>query len=90
MPKAAAAPRALDPAGRPVLSLKQGVARMVWQERDAAERFEEFYNAAVNEGPQTLARGGVEAAVFISVKEWAALKAKSEKMEAKTDPQERR
>ena len=63
---------------------------MAWQECDAAERFEEFYNAAVNEGPQTVTRGGVEVAVFVSVKEWAALNAKSEKMEAKIDPQERR
>jgi hypothetical protein len=63
---------------------------MVWQECDAAERFDEFYNAAVNEGPQTVARGGLEVAVFVSIQEWAALKAKSEKMEAKTDSQERR
>jgi prevent-host-death family protein len=63
---------------------------MVWQECDAAERFEEFYNAAMNEGPQTVTRGGVEVAVFVSVREWAALKAVSEKMDAKTDSQERR
>jgi prevent-host-death family protein len=63
---------------------------MVWQECDAAERFEEFYNAAVNEGPQTMARGGVEVAVLVSAKEWTALKAKSETMESKTDSQERR
>jgi prevent-host-death family protein len=63
---------------------------MVWQECDAAERFEEFYNAAVNDGPQTVARGGAEVAVLVSVKEWAALRAKSEQTEAKTDPQERR
>jgi hypothetical protein len=61
---------------------------MVWQECDAAERFEEFYNAAVNEGPQTVARGGVKVAILVSVKEWAVLKAKS--MEAKTDSRERR
>ena len=63
---------------------------MVWQKCEAAERFEEFYHAAVNEGPQTLARGGVEVAVFVSVKEWAALKAKSEQTEANADSQEKR
>jgi prevent-host-death family protein len=63
---------------------------MAWQECDAAERFDEFYNAAMNEGPQTVARGGVEVAVLVSVEEWAVLKAKSEKMEAKTDSRERR
>jgi prevent-host-death family protein len=63
---------------------------MVWQECDAAERFEELYNAAVNEGPQTVARGGAEVAVLVSVKEWAALKAKSERTEAKAGPQEKR
>jgi PHD/YefM family antitoxin component YafN of YafNO toxin-antitoxin module len=63
---------------------------MVWQECDAAERFEEFNNAAVNEGPQAVIRGGAEAAVLVSVEEWAVLKAKSEKMEAMTGSRERR
>lgn len=62
---------------------------MVWQEWEAEERFEEFYRAAVNEGPQTVARGGVEVAVLVSVKEWAALKAKSEITELGTDFQRR-
>jgi carbonic anhydrase/acetyltransferase-like protein (isoleucine patch superfamily) len=62
---------------------------MGWQECDAAERFEDFYNSAMNDGPQAVARGGVEVAVFVSVKEWAVLKAKSEKMESKTDSRER-
>jgi hypothetical protein len=63
---------------------------MVWQECDAAERFEEFYHAAVNEGPQTVARGEVQVAVLPSVKEWADLNAKPENMESTADSQERR
>jgi len=63
---------------------------MVWQECDAAERFDEFYNAAMNEGPQIVARGGIEVAVLASVKEWVALQTNSEKMEAKTDFREKR
>jgi prevent-host-death family protein len=63
---------------------------MVWQECDAAERFEEFYDAAMNDGPQTLIQGGLEVAVLVSVKGWAALKAKSKQMEAKADSQEKR
>lgn len=63
---------------------------MVWQECDAAERFEECYHAALNDGPQTVARGGVEVAVLVSVKEWAELKAKSETTEPGTNFKERR
>jgi hypothetical protein len=63
---------------------------MVWQKCEAAERFEEFHSAAMNEGPQKVARGGLEVAVLVSVKEWAALQTKSEKMEIKASSQERR
>ncbi len=63
---------------------------MVWQECDAAERFEEFYDAAVNDGPQTVSRNGVEVAVFISAEEWNALKAESKNPKGKTDSQETR
>jgi prevent-host-death family protein len=45
---------------------------MVWQESEAAERFDEFYEAAVQCGPQTLSRRGVEVAVLVSFKEWIA------------------
>ncbi len=62
---------------------------MIWQERDAAEQFDEFYSSAMNEGPQTVARGGVEVAVLVSVKEWAALKAKAEKTETGYPSQEK-
>ena len=62
---------------------------MVWQECDAAERFEDFYNAAVNEGPQTVSRRGVEVAVFVSIEEWNTLKAKSRNSTGITDSQEK-
>lgn len=62
---------------------------MVWQECDAAERFDEFHDAALTDGPQTVTRNGVEVAVLVSVSEWTALKAKSEKFESKADSLER-
>ena len=32
---------------------------MVWQECVATERFDDFYAAAINDRPQTVARGGI-------------------------------
>jgi antitoxin Phd len=62
---------------------------MVWQESDAAQRFEEFLDAAGNEGPQIVTRRGVEVAVFVSAQEWKDLKAKSQKSTLTSDSQEK-
>jgi len=50
---------------------------MVWQESEVRERFDEFFEAAVVQGPQTVSRGEEEVAVLLSLKEWDALNAKS-------------
>ena len=65
---------------------------MVWQESEAAERLDEFsdefYEAALQQGPQTVSQRGVEVAVLVSLKEWNALKAKANNLGLKTDSQE--
>lgn len=63
---------------------------MVWPESEAAERFDEFYEAAVQLGPQTVSRRGVEVAVLVSFKEWTALKAEAKNPGPETDSQEDR
>ena len=62
---------------------------MVWQECDAAERFEELLDVTVNEGPQTVARRGIEVAIFVSFKEWKDLNAESQKCTGTIDSQEK-
>jgi prevent-host-death family protein len=62
---------------------------MVWQESDAAERFDEFFEAAVQEGPQTVSQRGVDVAVLVSFKEWNALKTQSQNRELETNSQEK-
>ena len=62
---------------------------MVWQERVAAERFDDFYAAAVNQGRQTVARGGVEVAILVSIEEWHKANASSKNIKATTDSQEK-
>jgi prevent-host-death family protein len=62
---------------------------MVWQESDAAEKFEEFLDAAGKEGPQVVARCGVEVAVLVSAKEWKDLNAKSQKSTLASSSQEK-
>ena len=62
---------------------------MVWRECDAAERFDEFDNAAVKAGPRTVSRRGVEVAVFVSIEEWNTLKAKSRNTAGMPDSQEK-
>jgi len=54
---------------------------MVWQESEVSERFDEFFENAVVQGPQTVCRGGAEVAVFVSFKEWNALKTQSVNLE---------
>jgi prevent-host-death family protein len=62
---------------------------MVWQESEAAQRFDEFFEAAVQQRPQTVSRRGIEVAVLVSFKEWNALKAKSHNPEQETDSREK-
>ena len=41
-----------------------------WQLNEARARFTEFLNAALKKGPQMVTRGGIEAAVLVSIAEW--------------------
>jgi prevent-host-death family protein len=41
-----------------------------WHVQDAKARFSEFLNAAIEQGPQTVTRRGVEAAVLVPIAEW--------------------
>ena len=45
----------------------------VWQVQEAKARFSEFLAASVAEGPQIVAKRGVQAAVFIPIEEWRRL-----------------
>jgi antitoxin Phd len=62
---------------------------MVWQESEAAERFDEFLAAADKQGPQILTRRGVEVAVLVSAPEWKDLKAKSQESTLASDSLEK-
>ncbi len=44
-----------------------------WQVQDAKARFSELLDATVKEGPQTVTRRGVEAAVLVPIQEWKRL-----------------
>lgn len=44
-----------------------------WQVQDAKARFSEFLDAALNDGPQTVTRRGVEMAVLVPIAEWQRL-----------------
>jgi prevent-host-death family protein len=44
-----------------------------WPVQDAKERFSEFLDACLLEGPQMVTRRGTEAAVLVSVQEWRRL-----------------
>jgi prevent-host-death family protein len=57
--------------------------RMIWQENDAAERFDELLAATLNEGEQTISRAGVEVAVFASFDDWNNLKSRALNPEGK-------
>jgi prevent-host-death family protein len=61
---------------------------MIWLESDAAERFKEFLNATSMEGPQIVARHGVEVAVFLSAREWRDLNAQTQRSTLGTGSQE--
>ena len=62
---------------------------MVWRDSDAAKRFEEFLGATGKEGPQIVARRGVEVAVFVSAQEWKDLIAKTQKSTVASVSQEK-
>jgi antitoxin Phd len=62
---------------------------MVWPESEAAERFDEFFEAALQQGPQTVSQRGVDAALLVPFKEWSALKTKSQRLELATNSQEK-
>ena len=61
---------------------------MVWQVSEAAKRFDPFFQAAVQQGPQTVSQHGVEVAVLVSFKEWDALKTKAQNRELEASSQE--
>ena len=44
-----------------------------WPERDAKALFREFLHKAITEGPQLVSRGGIDAAVLVSMQEWNCL-----------------
>jgi prevent-host-death family protein len=44
-----------------------------WHVQDAKARFSEFLDAAIERGPQTVTRRGVEAAVLVPIGEWRRL-----------------
>lgn len=44
-----------------------------WQVQDAKARFSEFLQAAIEMGPQTVTRRGVETAVLVPIEEWRRL-----------------
>jgi hypothetical protein len=61
---------------------------MVWQERIAAEQFDDLFLAAINKGPQTVARGGVEVAVLVSIQDWHRATANSNDINSASASQE--
>lgn len=46
-----------------------------WPVQDAKARFSEFLDACLSDGPQTVTRRGVEAAVLVPIKDWQRLQA---------------
>ena len=44
-----------------------------WRMQDAGSRFEDLFDAALNEGPQRIARRGRAAVVMVPEKEWGRL-----------------
>jgi antitoxin Phd len=44
-----------------------------WPVREARARFSELLRACLGDGPQLIARGGVETAVLVSVEQWRQL-----------------
>ena len=45
-----------------------------WPIQDAHDRFEELFETSLREGPQTVTKEGVEAAVLVPIDEWHRLK----------------
>ena len=46
----------------------------VWQVQDAIARFSELLETSLAEGPQIVARRGVETAVLVPIEQWRRLK----------------
>ncbi len=44
-----------------------------WPVQDAKAKFSEFLDACLTDGPQTVTRRGVEAAVLVSIEQWRSL-----------------
>ena len=44
-----------------------------WQLQDAKARFSEFLETALEKGPQTVTRRGIEMAVLVPIEEWRRL-----------------
>jgi len=44
-----------------------------WPIQDAHDRFEEIFEASLREGPQTVTKDGVAAAVMVPIDEWRRL-----------------
>lgn len=47
---------------------------MAWQIQEAKQKFSEVVDRAIDEGPQTISRRGVEVAVVIALDEYRRLK----------------
>ena len=44
--------------------------RRTWPVQEAKERFSEFLEASLTEGPQIVTKRGVEAAALVSIDQW--------------------
>jgi prevent-host-death family protein len=49
------------------------LSQSTWPVQNAKARFSEMLDACIAEGPQTITRRGVEAAVLVPVSEWKRL-----------------
>lgn len=47
---------------------------VLWEVRDAPDRFSELLDAALKEGPQVVNDRGVKTTVLVSIEEWHRLK----------------
>jgi len=52
------------------MTIERGERVRSWQLQEAKSRFAEFLNAALKEGPQIVARHGVEVAMLVSIESW--------------------
>lgn len=52
-------------------------SQKIWAVQDAKARFSEFLDACLTQGPQTVTRRGLEAAVLVPMKEYERLKSQA-------------